>query len=148
MSDDVEAIKESAKAVQEVAKFGSKVVDAANNAAPFVNRVLGKPLEDATGLFLGDPLRAARILAQDWIARRVNEKLRERNIRDEELKAVPPNIAIPLLEAAQDETRDALEHVERVEQACEAEQMQRDGRHACVGRVNADDLLAHQPHRQ
>jgi abortive infection alpha-like protein len=56
-------------------------------------------------------LRAARILAQDWYARRVTQKLRERNLRDEQLKAVSPNIAIPLLEAAQDETGDELREV-------------------------------------
>lgn len=111
MSDELEAITESAKAAQEIAKFGGKVIDAAQNAAPFVNRVLGRPLEDASGLFIADPLRAARILAQDWYARRVTQKLRERNLQDEQLKAVPPNIAIPLLEAAQDETRDELREV-------------------------------------
>lgn len=111
MSRELEAVTEAAKAAQEIAKFGGKVIDAAQNAAPFVNRVLGGPLEDATGLFIADPLRAARILAQDWYARRVTEKLRERNLRDEQLKAVPASIAIPLLEAAQDETRDELREV-------------------------------------
>lgn len=111
MSNELEAITESAKAAQEIAKFGGKVIDAAQSAAPFVNRVLGRPIEDATGLLVADPLRAARILTQDWYARRVTEKLRERNLRDEQLKAVPPNIAIPLLEAAQDETRDELREV-------------------------------------
>lgn len=108
MSDELETITESAKAVQEVAKLGAKVIDAAQTAAPFINRVLGSPLEDATGLLISDPLRAARILAQDWYRRRVTEILRARDIRDEELKAVPPSIAVPLLEAAQDEARDEL----------------------------------------
>jgi hypothetical protein len=49
MSDELEAIEETAKAAQEIAKFGSKVVDAAQNAAPFINRVFGRPIEDATG---------------------------------------------------------------------------------------------------
>lgn len=111
MSDELEAITESAKAAQEIAKLGGKVVDAAQNAAPFLNRVFGRTLEDATGLLVADPLRAVRILTQDWYARRVTQILRERNLRDEQLKAVPPNIAIPLLEAAQDETRDELREV-------------------------------------
>jgi Abortive infection alpha len=111
MPDELEAIKESAKAAQEIAKLGGKVIDAAQNAAPFINRVLGGPIEDAAGLLIADPLRAARILTQDWYARRVTEKLRERNLRDEQLKAVPANIAVPLLEAAQDETRDELREV-------------------------------------
>jgi hypothetical protein len=107
----LEAITESAKAAQEITKLGGKVVDAAQNAAPFINRVLGRPLEDAAGLVVTDPLRAARILAQDWLARRVTNKLHERNLKDEQLKTVPPNIAVPLLEAAQDETRDELREV-------------------------------------
>jgi hypothetical protein len=111
MSDELEAITESAKAAQEIAKFGSKVVDAAQNAAPFINRVFGRPIEDATGLLIADPLTAARILAQDWIARRVTKKLRERNLKDEQLEAVAANIAVPLLEAAQDETRDELREI-------------------------------------
>jgi hypothetical protein len=111
MSDELEVIAESAKAAQEIAKLGGKVVDAAQNAAPFINRVLGGPIEDATGLLIADPLRAVRILTQDWLARQVTKKLRARNLRDEQLKAVPPNIAIPLLEAAQDETRDELREV-------------------------------------
>jgi hypothetical protein len=111
MSDELEAITESAKAAQEIANLGGKVIDAAQNASRFINRVLGKPIEDATGLLITDPLRAARILTQDWYARRVTEKLRERNIREEQLKAVPPNIAVPLLEAAQDEARDELREI-------------------------------------
>jgi len=111
MSDELEAIKESAKASQEIAKLGGKVIDAAQNAAPFINRVLGRPIEDATGLLIADPLRAARILSQDWYARRVTAKLLERDLKDEQLMAVPANIAIPLLEAAQDETRDELREI-------------------------------------
>lgn len=111
MSDELDAIKESAKAVQEVAKLGSKVLDAAENAAPFINRVFGKPVEDAAGLLVGDPLRASRILSQDWLARRVTKILRARDIRDEQSRAVPPKLAVPLLEAAQDESEDDLREV-------------------------------------
>ena len=59
MSDELDVIKELAKAAQEIAKLGAKVVDAAQNAAPFLNRVFGGPIEDATGLLVADPLRAA-----------------------------------------------------------------------------------------
>ncbi|MGJ5022316.1 Abi-alpha family protein [Bradyrhizobium oligotrophicum] len=111
MSNELDALTESAKAGQEIAKLGSKVVDAATNAAPFFNRVFGRPLEDATGMLVADPLRAARILTQDWLARRVNEKLRLRNLKDADINAVPPSIAVPLLEAAQDENRDELKEV-------------------------------------
>jgi hypothetical protein len=111
MPNETDPITESAKAAQEVAKLGTKFVDAASAAAPFINRVLGRPIEDAAGLLIADPLRAARILAQDWYARRVSQKLRERNLKDEELKAVPPNIAVALLEAAQDESRDELKEI-------------------------------------
>ncbi|MGJ5136866.1 Abi-alpha family protein [Bradyrhizobium oligotrophicum] len=108
MSDELDAVTESAKAAQEIAKLGSKIVDAATDAAPFINRVFGRPLEDATGMLVGDPLRAARVLSQDWIARRVTKILHARNLRDEDSQPVPPNIAIPILEAAQDETREEL----------------------------------------
>ena len=98
--------RETAKAAQEIAKASSNAIDAAREAAHFFNRVLGNPIADAVGITIGDPLRFVRILSIDWYSRRVDEILQQRNSR--KLAGAPPRLAIEILDAAQDETRDEL----------------------------------------
>ncbi|GGI32030.1 Abi-alpha family protein [Bradyrhizobium guangdongense] len=74
--------------------------------ACFFNRVLGNPIVDVVGITLGDPLRFVRTLSLDWYSRRVDEILAKRD--GKKLKGAPPRIALEILEAAQDETRDEL----------------------------------------
>ena len=98
--------KETAKAAQEIAKTADNAIDAARGVASFFNRVLGNPILDAVGITIADPLRVVRTLSLDWYARRVDEILAKRNER--ERIAVPPQLALAILDAAQDETRDEL----------------------------------------
>jgi len=98
--------KETAKAVQEVAKAANNAIDAAREIACFFNRVLGNPISDAVGIAIADPLRAIRTLSLDWYARRVDEILAKRNAK--QTIGVPPRLALEILDAAQDETRDEL----------------------------------------
>ncbi|TFW56990.1 DUF4393 domain-containing protein [Bradyrhizobium sp. MOS001] len=98
--------KETAKAAQEIAKTTDNAIDAARDLASFFNRVLGNPIVDAVGITIGDPLRFVRTLSLDWYSRRVDEILAKRDAK--KLKGAPPRIALDILEAAQDETRDEL----------------------------------------
>jgi len=98
--------REAAKAAQEIAKASSNAIDAAREAAQFFNRVLGNPIADAVGMTVGDPLRFVRILSIDWYSRKVEEILKTRGSK--KLAGAPPRLAIEILDAAQDETRDEL----------------------------------------
>jgi hypothetical protein len=110
MADDNEILgRETAKAVQETAKAAANAIDAARGVASFFNRVLGNPISDIVGITIADPLRAIRILSLDWYARRVDEILKKRN--SHKVKGVPPRLALEILDAAQDETRDEMKEL-------------------------------------
>ncbi len=98
--------EETAKAVQEVAKAADNAVDAAREAARFFHRVLGNPITDFVGITISDPLRFVRTISLDWYARRVEEILENRDRKNQ--SGVPPRLALEILDAAQDETRDEL----------------------------------------
>jgi hypothetical protein len=98
--------KETAKAAQEIAKTANNAIDAARDIASFFNRVLGNPISDGVGITIADPLRAVRTLALDWYARRVDDILAKRNAK--KIVGAPPRLALEILDAAQDETRDDL----------------------------------------
>ncbi len=107
MNDESKAVVEVAKGVQEASKFGGKLTDAVSNVGAFLNRLVGSPLEDMVGMAIGDPIKAARVLALDWYSRRVQEILQRRNASDK-TKPVSPSVLGPILDAAQDETREEL----------------------------------------
>jgi hypothetical protein len=98
--------KETAKAAQELAKAASNAIDSARDIASFFNRVLGNPVTDVVGITIADPLRFVRTVSLDWYGRRVDEILAKRDAKKP--KGAPPRIALEILEAAQDETRDEL----------------------------------------
>jgi hypothetical protein len=107
MNDEHELLgKETARAAQEIAKVADNVIDAARSAAPFFNRVLGNPIVDFVGITVADPLRFIRTLSLEWYARRVDEILAKRESKKP--KGVPPRLALEILDAAQDETRDEI----------------------------------------
>src|ERR1700722_2214479 len=98
--------KETAKAAQEIARVADNAIDAARDTAAFLNRVLGNPIADAIGITIADPLRVVRTLSLDWYARRVDEILARRSAKD--ARGMPPRLALEILDAAQDETRDEM----------------------------------------
>jgi len=98
--------KETSKAVQELAKTTGNAIDAARDAASFFNRVLGNPITDTVGITIADPLRFVRTVSLDWYNRRVEEILAKRNAK--RVTGAPPRIALEILDAAQDETRNDL----------------------------------------
>jgi Abortive infection alpha len=109
MSTEIEAVTESAKAVQETGKAVGKALDLIRDIGPFVNRVLGKPIEDMVGLTIADPLHEIRRRNQDRLAQRTDEILRARLTGHTE--PVSPDLAIPLIAAAQDQSRPELQEL-------------------------------------
>jgi hypothetical protein len=111
--DKIEAITESAKAVREVAKVGGKAIDAGREAGGWLNRIFGKGIEDAVGLHWSDRITARRIEAAIYNWERLVELLNkvERRLKDKgitAIHAVPPKIALPIIENATIEDDDDL----------------------------------------
>ena len=99
--------EEAAKAAQEVSKFGTKAIESGEKLGSFLARVFGTLPEDVVGVVGGDWLHHIRIRNVVRLAQRTEEILKERGISDR-TQPLSPSIAIPLLHAAQDETRDEL----------------------------------------
>ena len=111
--DEVEAITESAKAVQEAAKLGGKALDIGRDAGGWINRIFGKGIEDIVALHWSDRVRARRVEAAiyDWerlteLFRKVQARLNAKGVSS--LRLVPPKIALALLENATVEYDDDL----------------------------------------
>ena len=107
MGDEIEAVTEGAKAIQEGAKMGRALVEAGSDLASFVGKALGTVPEDTVGLLGGDHLRELRIRNLDKISRKTEDILSERGVEDPEpigLKAL-----LPALEAASEETDETLQ---------------------------------------
>lgn len=89
--------EENAKAAQELAKATSKGLDILRDAAPFIERVFGPPVENAVGL-VSDRLQYFRLTQFLSLRERVTNRLNKQGITD--TRSVPPYIALPLIEAA------------------------------------------------
>ncbi len=103
---------ETAKAVQKAAGFGTKLAEMLEKAETlpkvqaFFGKVVGAPLEDLTGLMIGDPIRYIRFRGLLYYQAKVDSILEQRGVK--EPQAVSPSIAVPLIEAATNETREEL----------------------------------------
>jgi hypothetical protein len=102
-------IKQSAKALRAVAKTANTAIEAGRDVGGWLNKVFGKAIIDTVGLVWTDRVAARRIEAAiyDWkrvqeLFQRVEVELKRRGIR--RTRAVPPKVAIPLLEHASMET--------------------------------------------
>jgi len=98
--------EEIAKAVQEVAKFGSKGIESAEKAGSFVARVFKAPIEEVSGI-IHDKLRFVRWRRLIAMGDEVNKILHERGVN--ESRAVPPKLALPIFEEATLEDDDTLQ---------------------------------------
>lgn len=103
MSDEV---KEIAKAAAEGAKFGTKALDVTERMFGFLGRVLGEPADHVSGI-ISDRLKFYRWERQLRLADKAEEILKSRGVSD--AKAVPPKLALPILEAASLEDSDELQ---------------------------------------
>jgi hypothetical protein len=93
------------KAIEETAKATGKVVDLVHDGF----RAVSPTVSDAYQYLIGDRLTAARKRNLDAIARETDRILRERDVTDR--SATPEQISIPLLEAAQAESREGLRNL-------------------------------------
>jgi hypothetical protein len=99
--------EEESKALQEMAKLGSKALETGDKLGSFLSRVFGTLPADVIGVVGGDWLHHVRIRNAARLTHRTEEILRERGIL-EQTEPMSPSVALPLLHAAQDETRDEL----------------------------------------
>jgi hypothetical protein len=93
------------KAIEETAKATGKVVDLVHDGF----RAVSPTVSDAYHYLIGDRLAAARKRNLDAIARETDRILSERGVTDR--SATPEQISIPLLEAAQAESREELRNL-------------------------------------
>jgi hypothetical protein len=113
MTDEIDALKESAKAAQEIAKTAGKLVDATTGAASWLDRLFGPGLGHAVGRRWSDRQLVARIEAAilDWerlelLMHKVQRRLETEGIK--QTRVPPPKIVLPLLEHATMEYEDDL----------------------------------------
>lgn len=85
-------------AIEEAAKATSKALDLIKAASPAIG--------DMYGLVIGDTIKHARSERLERMAAKANKKLSDRGVTDK--VETPEQIAIPLLEAAQGESREEL----------------------------------------
>jgi len=98
--------EEIAKAVQEVAKFGSKGIESAEKAGTFIARVFKAPIEEVSGI-IHDKLRFVRWRRLISMGDEVNRILEEKGVK--ESRAVPPKLALPIFEEATLEDDESLQ---------------------------------------
>lgn len=98
MSDEIEAIKETAKATQEVAKATGKALETAEKVGSFFSKLTGGTLEQGIGIW-EDKLKYKRLENQIILVQKYQEKLKELGIIHP-LKKIPLKLAIPLIDAA------------------------------------------------
>jgi len=87
--------EEISKAIQETAKLGVKGLETADKAGGFIAKVCKEPISEISGL-VTDKLRFIRWKRLVQMSDEVNQILEEKGIT--ETKAVPPKLALPILE--------------------------------------------------
>jgi hypothetical protein len=111
--DPTEAVTESAKALQELAKAGGKAIDASRSVGGWLNRVFGQGIEDAVALHWSERIKARRIerAIYDWeklaeLMSKVEARLKAKGVHT--LRLPPPKIALAIIENATIEDDDDL----------------------------------------
>jgi hypothetical protein len=107
MTDEIEAITESAKAGQEIAKATAQAIAAGERFGAFVARFISGPLEQASGI-VEDRLKYFRWERQQRLIQRSEEFMHSLGMGGP-TRAVPLKIAIPLLQGASLEDDDTLQ---------------------------------------
>lgn len=107
MTEETEAVKETAKAAQEIAKTTGKAIDASQKFGGFVSRYISGSLEQGMGIF-EDKLRYMRWERQMRLMEKASEYMATLGI-EAPTKPIPLKLAIPLLEAASLEDDDYLQ---------------------------------------
>ena len=107
MSDEIEAVTEGAKAVQEVAKTTGKAVDLVQAGGSYLAQMLGTVPEDVVGLLGGDYLRQIRIRNWNQIGEKTFRDFKDRGVG--EPRPLDAKHVVPLLEAASLESDETLQ---------------------------------------
>jgi hypothetical protein len=107
MSEETEAVKETAIAVQEAAKTTSNALDAGRELGGFVARFISGPLEQGFGI-IEDKLRFTRWERQQRLIHRAEQFMHEQGIGSPD-NPIPLKNAVPLLEYATLEEDDNLQ---------------------------------------
>ena len=97
--------EEVSKAIQEVARLGDKGLDTAQKAGSFFAKVFKSPIEELSNI-IHDKLRFVRWKRLVEMSDEVNVILDSRGVT--ETRALPPKLAIPLLEDGSLEDDDEL----------------------------------------
>ncbi len=100
-------MEEESKAVQEVAKAVGKGIDAAREAGGFISTYIAGPLEQGMGIF-EDRLKYVRWERQQRLIQRAQEFLQQSGL-DKPTRAVPLNLALPIIQGAALEEDDELQ---------------------------------------
>jgi hypothetical protein len=108
MTDEIEAFTEGSKAVQEVAKTAGKVIDLTSDLGAYLGKVVGGVPSDLVGLLGGDYVGQLRIRNLDKCVRKTKKIIEERNT---ETEPVSLTIAVPILKAAENESREELQNL-------------------------------------
>lgn len=101
-------VEEIAKAVQSVAKFGDKALETSQKVGGFFARVFKEPIQEVSGM-VTDKLRFVRWQRLVAMSDEVNKILQDRGVKD--TRAVPPKLALPLLEESSLEQDPNLQHL-------------------------------------
>ena len=102
--------EEQAKAVQELAKLGTQGLKTGEKLGPFLSQIIGDPIKNAAGLFYGDWLAHKRLRNLADLEQATLEYLKKRALLDKS-EPVSLSIALPLLEAATDESREEIRDI-------------------------------------
>lgn len=89
--------EEIAKAIQESAKFGTKGLDIAEKAGGFFSKVFKEPVDEIAGM-ITDKLRFIRWKRMVEMSEQIDQIHKQKGITN--TRAVPPKIALPIIEEA------------------------------------------------
>lgn len=107
MTEETEAVKEAAKATQEVAKTTGKAIDASREFGGFISRYISGSLEQGMGIF-EDKLKYMRWERQMRLMQRASDYMASLGVGAPS-RPIPLKFAVPLLEAASLEDDDYLQ---------------------------------------
>ncbi|HFQ4907508.1 TPA: Abi-alpha family protein [Vibrio vulnificus] len=107
MTTDLESVKETAIAAQEIAKTASNAIEASREMGGFVSKFISAPLEQCTGI-LEDKLRFMRWERRVRLMAKAEELMKQQALSGPDIP-IPLKNAIPFLEHASLEENDTLQ---------------------------------------
>jgi len=101
---------DTARAIEEVAKSGGKLIEAGTNVGTYLDRIIGRVPDNIVGLLIGDWLIHKRMRRWAELQAETSEYLKQWRV-EEPFEEASPSVAIPLVEAAIDENREGLKQL-------------------------------------